>query len=92
MTHEEYELTGTHNLPAAEHVVITARDIYHVTLTTSGKVDALVAGMTSQQATTADHEARLRKMEARFFGVVGTFGLSAFALIIWILQAGHPNG
>jgi hypothetical protein len=81
----------THELPSPEHVIITARDIYTVTLSTSGKVDALVSGMHALSSQQSDHEARLRKMEARFFGVVGTFGLSAFALIIWILEAGHPN-
>jgi len=73
-----------------ESVVITARDIYTVTLSTAGKVDALVAGMAATAASIADHESRLRRMEARFFGVVGTFGLSAFALIIWILQTEGP--
>ena len=71
-------------------VVITARDIYSVTLSTAGKVDALVAGMAQTAAQITDHETRLRRMEGRFFGVVGTLGLSAFALIIWIIQLGAP--
>jgi hypothetical protein len=72
---------------APDDVIITARDIYSVTLSTAGKVDALVAGMAVTSTQLSDHEQRLRRMEARFFGIVGTFGLSAFALIVWILEA-----
>jgi hypothetical protein len=72
---------------APDDVIITARDIYSVTLSTAGKVDALVAGMAVTASQLSDHEQRLRRMEARFFGIVGTFGLSAFALIVWILEA-----
>lgn len=75
---------------ADDPVVITTRDIYAVALETAGKVDSLVAGMAAATATDLDHEQRLRRLESRFFGIVGTLGLSAFALIVWILES-RPN-
>lgn len=70
-----------------DHVVITSRDIYAVALETAGKVDALVAGMATATAVDTDHETRIRRLESRFFGIVGTLGVSGFALIIWILES-----
>ena len=59
-------------------VVITTRDIYTLAAETAGKVDSLLAMVTAEQAIDGDHETRIRKLESRFFGVVGTIGL-AFA-------------
>lgn len=58
-------------------VVITTRDIYTLAAETAGKVDSLLAMVTAEQAIDGDHETRIRKLESRFFGVVGTIGLAS---------------
>lgn len=65
-------------------VVITTRDIYALAEETSGKVDSLLAMVTAAQAVDGDHEARIRKLESRFFAIVSTFGLAVTAAVAWI--------
>jgi len=75
-----------------EYVVITTRDIYALASQTAGKVDAVLAMVTASQTTDADHEARLRRLETRFYGVVGTLGLAATSLIVWTLTQMTGSG
>ena len=75
-----------------DRVVITTRDIYTLAADTAAKVDAVLAMVTSSQATTADHEARIRRLEARFFGVVGTLGLATATFVAWVLAQLSDKG
>lgn len=62
---------------AEDPVVITTRDIYTLAAETAGKVDSVLTMVTNAVRTSDDHETRLRRLEARFFGIVGTLGLAA---------------
>lgn len=78
------EDVGWREWDKAAPVVITTRDIYALSAETAGKVDSLLAMMTAAQAVDGDHETRIRRLEARFFGIVATFGLAVTAAIAWI--------
>ena len=78
---------------AEEHqVYITTRDIYQLASQTAAKVDAVLSMVTAAQTTSADHEARLRRLEARFFGVVGTIGLGIASLIVYAIATFDHGG
>jgi hypothetical protein len=66
-------------------VVITTRDIYTLAAATAGKVDSVLAMVTTAQSTDADHEARIRKLETRYYGIIGTLGLAAATVTAWVL-------
>jgi hypothetical protein len=67
-----------------EPVVITTRDIYTLAAETAGKVDTVLSMVTSAQRTDDDHETRIRRLEARFMGIVATFGFALTAGAAWI--------
>jgi len=75
-----------------DHVYITTRDIYQLASQTAAKVDAVLSMVTAAQTTDADHESRIRRLEARFFGIVGTIGLAAASLIVYAIATFEHGG
>ena len=73
-----------HHRSTDEPVVITTRDIYTLAAETAGKVDSVLAMVTSAQRTDDDHESRIRRLESRVMGIVATFGLLVTAVAAWV--------
>lgn len=67
-------------------VLVTTRDIYQLASSTAGKVDSLIAMQSNQDAGFKDHELRLRRLEARFFGIVGTIALGVVGLAYFVIE------
>lgn len=67
-------------------VVVTTRDIYDLALETKSTVDSLLQLHSQTSQGFSDHEARIRRLETRFYGIVGTIGLSAVLVAVYFLE------
>lgn len=64
----------------------STRDIYDLALETKSTVDSLLQLHTGLNGGQADHETRIRRLESRFYGIVGTLGIAALTLVYYFLE------
>lgn len=67
-------------------VVVTTRDIYDLALETKSTVDSLLQLHSQTSQGFSDHEARIRRLETRFYGIVGTIGLAGVMIAVYFLE------